>query len=460
MKLHRRSVLRGLGGLAVGLPLLPSLRSKKAVAHGTTTTPPFVIFFDQANGVASEWEHSALGPEPERFWPHQFGPLDAANVEGRTLAELDGFFDRLLVVGDVNMDGFDYQDGHARGYLQGLTARGPTGQYQEHADGESLDHRIGTELNEDGRESLFLYVGREEPTICYRAAGQRRSALRDPVQAYEALMGLDPGDFEKLIVRQRSVNDLVREQMEGILQHPRLAAADRQRLELHRDSIRDLENTLACNLEADEEAALADQAAGFESEDGDLVLEALRAHISVAALAVACGYTRAVSIQVGGGGTTRYRNFDNGQLMENYHYISHRRLSHDNTGTLIPDSDLLHAYVDIHHARAFRYLLERLDQYVMPDGQSLLDAGLAVWWNENAHGEHFSDNIPYVIGGSAGGFLLQGQYVQADDPQTSNHRRLLQTLGSAVGLRNPEGDFLDDFGDPSLPGGLLASIMA
>jgi hypothetical protein len=460
MTFSRRALLTGAGSLALGLPLVPSLRSRSARAGGATTTPPFVIFMDQANGVASEWQHGSLGPEPERFWPHGFGALDAANAEGRTLAELAPFFDRLLVVGSVNMDYFDYQDGHARGYLQGLTARGPTGEYQEHANGESLDHRIGAELNADGRESLFLYVGQEDANICYRGAGQRRSALQDPVQAYETIMGLDTGDFEKLILRQRSVNDLVREQMEAILAHPRLSAADQQRLELHRDSIRDLENTLSCTLEADAEAALAGQAAGHSSDDGDLVLEALRAHMSVAALAVACGYTRSVSIQVGGGGTTRYRNLDNGELMENYHYVSHRRLSHDNSGELIPNSDLLHSHCDIHHARAFLYLLERLDEIVMPDGQPLLDAGLAVWWNENAHGEHFSENIPYVIGGSAGGFLRQGAYVQADDPQASNHRRMLQTIGTAVGLRNADGDPLDDFGDPSLPNGLLPAIMA
>lgn len=461
MKLSRRTILRGAGSVAMALPVLPSLvRGPRAAQAATSSTPPFAIFFDQCNGVASEWEFGVLGPEPERFWPHAFGTLDAANVAGRTLGELSDWLSRLLVVGHVNMDDFDYQDGHARGYLQGLTARGPTGQYQESASGESLDHRIGAELNEGGRESLFLYVGQEEPATCWRGAEQPRSALRDPVQAYEAIMGLDPGDFGKLIARQRSVNDLVKDQMASMLAHPRLGALDRQRLELHRDSVRDLETMLACNLEADEEAALAGDAAGWASDDGEQVLTALRAHLRIAALAVACGYTRAVAIEVGGGGTTRYRNLDNGELMENYHYISHRRMSHDNTGTPIAGSDLLHSYCDIHHARAFRYLLERLDAYSTPEGGSLLDAGIAVWWNENAHGEHFSTNIPYVIAGSAGGFLRQGVYVEADDPNTSNHRRMLQTLGSAVGLRSAEGDLLDDFGDPSLPGGTLASIMA
>jgi hypothetical protein len=35
----------------------------------------------------------------------------------------------------------------------------------------------------------------------------------------------------------------------------------------------------------------------------------------------------------------------------------------------------------------------------------------------------------------------------------------LNTIGSAVGLRNAAGDLLDDFGDPSLPRGVLPEIM-
>ena len=45
--------------------------------------------------------------------------------------------------------------------------------------------------------------------------------------------------------------------------------------------------------------------------------------------------------------------------MENYHFLSHRRLSHDSSGGVIADSDRLHSMVDIQFARTFKHLLDR-----------------------------------------------------------------------------------------------------
>jgi hypothetical protein len=183
--------------------------------------------------------------------------------------------------------------------------------------------------------------------------------------------------------------------------------------------------------------------------------------MKIAALAVACGFTRSVAIQVGNGndGNTRYRNLESNQLMENYHYLSHRRLSHDSSGTVIADSDLLHHWVDRNFARTFKYLLDELDQYQLPNGQNLLDAGVSVWFNDNGNGPgHSAKNVPYIVVGSAGGYLRQGMYIRpAGDP---NLNRFLNTLGTAVGVRNASGGPLDDFGDPSLPGGLLDELLA
>ncbi|MCA9681674.1 MAG: DUF1552 domain-containing protein, partial [Myxococcales bacterium] len=156
----RRAFLAGLGGVAVGLPFLEAFAPREAKA--ADGIEPFAIFFRQANGVAAE-QNTDLGAEPERFWPMAPGALNSANVAGRSLEELDGYLDRMLVVGNVSMENFDYADGHARGALQGLTAQGPVvaglGGDSEAA-GESIDHRIGRELNPDGRDSLFLYAGR------------------------------------------------------------------------------------------------------------------------------------------------------------------------------------------------------------------------------------------------------------------------------------------------------------
>jgi hypothetical protein len=286
--------------------------------------------------------------------------------------------------------------------------------------------------------------------------------LHNPVNAYALMMGIDQELFAELAARQQSVNDLVRDHMTSLMNSPKLSAADRQRLQLHFDSIQDLSSNLSCNLTEDQEANLDGASAGYDSNIGDEFMSALRTHMDIAVLAVACGYTRSVAMQVGSGndGSGRYTNLANGEVMENYHYLSHRRLSHDSSGSIIPDSDLLHHYVDRHFAQAFNYLLDRLSEYVVPTGENLLDCGVSVWYNDNANGPgHSPVNVPYILAGSAGGFLRTGEYIEASGGE-GNHAQLLNTIGSAVGLRNAQGDYLDDFGDPSSPKGVLSELLA
>lgn len=472
MKVSRRNVLRGVGGALLGLPWLEGLAPRTAAAQAAA--PPFAIFFRQANGVAAEQDTSEIGAEPERFWPTRTGRLSVETLADRALAELSPYADRLLVVGNVNMANFNYGDGHARGALQLLTAQGPTVAGQggnSEAAGESLDHRIGRELNGNGNESLFLYAGNPGgwlggPCISYRGPGNRRSAIVSPYNAYQALVGgaagLPAQNASKRDARKRSINDLVRGQLTELLARPALSTADRQRLDLHLSSVRDLEVSLSCSLSDAEERAL--QSAGDGSEDGDEVLATARLHMDIAVLAVACGYTRSVAIQVGNGndGSTRYRDQTTGVLMENFHFVSHRRQSHGDDGGIIAGSDLLHHRVDVQFAQTFRHLLDKLAAYSM-GGSSLLDQGMAIWMNDLGNGPaHGSGNCPVVIGGSAGGFLRQGEYIRIDggDGDRENHARVLNTIGTAAGLRKPGGDFIDDFGDPGQDRSVIDELLA
>jgi uncharacterized protein DUF1552 len=472
MIITRRHVLRGLGGALLGLPFLESLRGTPSFAQNASV-PPFAIFFRQANGVAAEQDTNEIGQEPERFWPTETGPLSAATLSDRALAELSSHASRLLVVGNVNMENFSYGDGHARGALQLLTAQGPMVENQggnSEAGGESIDHRIGRELNGNGNDSLFLYAGQTGgwlggPCISYRGPGNRRSALTEPYNAYQALVGGGAGlptdaTGGKRGLRQRSINDLVRGQLSSLLSRPELNQADRQRLDLHLSSVRDLEVSLACRLsEADERALEAGSDEG--GEDGDFVLQAARLHMDVAALAVACGYTRSVAIQVGNGndGSTRYRDPTTGNLMENFHFVSHRRQSHGDDGTVLLGSDLLHHRVDVQFAQAFKHLLDKLAAYELPEG-SLLDAGMAIWVNDLGNGPaHGSTNCPVVIAGSAGGMLKQGEYLRIDG-DGANHARVLNTIGAAAGLRKPNGDLIDDFGAADQDRAVLSELLA
>ena len=206
---------------------------------------------------------------------------------------------------------------------------------------------------------------------------------------------------------------------------------------------------------------MEDTAVGFDSSDGDETLETARLHMDIAAIAVGCGFTRSVAIQVGVGndGHTRYRNLDTGAVMENYHFISHRRLSHGGDGTVIANADLLHHFVDVQFARTFRHLLDRLSVNI--GGQSLLNQGVCCWYNDNATGPpHSVRNVPWVLAGNAGGFLRSGQYVELTPGNTQpNHARLLNTIGSAVGLRKANGDYIDDFGEAGLSKAPLPELM-
>ena len=103
----------------------------------------------------------------------------------------------------------------------------------------------------------------------------------------------------------------------------------------------------------------------------------------------------------------------------------------------------------------FKYLLDRLSSYTIGSG-TLLDSGVAVWTNDLADKGHSTTNVPYVLAGSANGFLKTGQFIDAGNV-TNN--KMWNVVGSAVGCRN-NGEYMDNFGDPSLQPGFIDAMMA
>lgn len=469
----RRRMLRGVGGVAVALPFLEGWE----VADAAATDPGFAFFFRQPDGVAAEtlpaqetcstlgaFPSPIGGMEPERFWPRQAGPLSVESVQGRALDELTQYLEKLLVV-RVNTSDYQVGEPHSRATLQCLTGTGPVklGEGSSSlANGESIDHRIGRELNPGGRDSLFLYTGRIPgylggPCISYRSPGVRRAALNSPFAAYQFITGGSAAN-----ARTHSLNDLVRKQLVELLGNPILSADDKQKLDLHFSSIRDLEVNLSCMLKDDQARMLDAGTSLISSDNGEDRIRVTQLHMDVAVLAIACGQTRSVALQFGSGndGNTRFVDPETGVRMENYHFISHRLSSDGFEGALIPGSDVLHHKIDRYFGKMFKYLLDRLAAYSMPGGGTLLDAGITAWFNELGTGPtHSPKNVPWVIAGSAGGRLKQGLYAIPGGPDEVNHPRLLSTLGAVLGVKNAGGQPLDDFGDPSLPKGQLNELL-
>ncbi|HSN99781.1 MAG TPA: DUF1552 domain-containing protein [Candidatus Nanopelagicales bacterium] len=457
--INRRRFLRGLFGVSVALPFLQSLSRKAAAGPGDV--PPFAIFVRQANGVVQE-----VGDEPEMFWPRNLGVINAETMAvdaDRAVSELAPYADKLLLVRGINYPFPGTTCGHAQGGNQCLTAArisdSPTNN-ESLAMGESIDNRIARELNAPGVEPLTLYAGKKagyiNEVLSYRGEKQLRAAERNPINAYMDLFGLsdiEPEALNRLREQRRSVNDLVREQMTALLARNDLSKVDRDKLDLHFQSIRDLEVALACSLPPEEVAAM--EAISADVGQNDNIEVVTRMQMDIIALAMACGATRAATLQIGDGNdSTEYTI--NGVRQKSFHKISHRIDSDGADGPPIEGAMELHHQIDRIHGRMFKYLLDRLSAYDLGAG-SLLDYGVAMWTADLADKYHSYNNIPYVLAGGASGFLRTGRYVDAGGV-TNN--LILNTIGAAVGCRNESGGPLDNFGDASLTPGLISDMLA
>jgi hypothetical protein len=435
----RRMVLGGLGGAVLGLPLLESLRARAADAE----VPHYAVFVRQANGVAQQ----ALSRG------------ESEQQSDRAVSELAPYADRLLMVkGTCFADETDITLRHPGGGNQVLTAamvsEDLTGTASR-AMGESVDNYLARHFEHLGGEPLTLYTGPRdgylEEVLSYRGPYDLRPAEDDPWTAYLRMVGGEQLDG-LLEDRRRSVNDLVRDQMQALMGRPELSQRDKQRLELHSDGIRDFE-VLACRLSEDEEQAMA-TLSGQGTLNSNRILVA-QMQCDLLALALSCDYARAATLQLGDGMDTTQFTVD-GRLLPTFHQISHRIYGDGMVGEPIEGADVMHHEIDRIHLRIYRHLLDKLDAY------GILDQSVVVMTNDIGVGvTHTYSDIPWLIAGVGDGTLRTGQFVDVRRRgQCVTHNQLLNTLITAAGLRKGEDRPVDDFGDPTLERGVLSELIA
>ncbi len=460
---NRRRFLAGIGGVVVGLPFLETFAPKKALASGADV-PPFAIFCRQANGVKQKTDD-----ENDEFWPSAAGKLTTASMQAdfeqndRAVSSLYKYASRLIAVKGISFNFPGNMCGHSGGGNQVLTAAQVT-QDAEHAAnlslalGESIDNLIARQLS-PGVEPLTVYVGGKhgylDEVLSYRGSMDLRAAENNPYNVYTNLFGLssiDPAALKLLKKRRDSVNDLVRSEMKTLLARNDLSMADRQRLDLHFQSIRDLEIGILCGL-SDSDVQALDAEQPYIQDDSKFETNC-KMMMDLVVLAMSCGSARACTLQLGNGNnSTVYTGTG-----YSYHKISHRIDSDGATGDPIANAAELHHQIDKTHAGLFEYLLDKLDAVQLMNG-TLLDAGVTVWHNDLANKYHAYDDVPFILAGGAKGALKTGHFIDSGGTKITNNL-LLNTIGAAVGCKNGGGGPLDDFGDPSLPKGRIDQIVA
>jgi hypothetical protein len=252
--MKRRAFLTGAGGVAIGLPFLESLPGKSAWA--ADGAPVFTLFIVAQNGVVNK-----------NFFPSATGALTTASLSANAdiaTSVLAPHAANLLFLKGINyVNPGPRGCGHAEGCVQTLTglAPGSTGN-TAFASGPSADTLIAKALGNN--EPLAVYSGQkgfiaERISVKGAGAGQVRSADVNPYLLYSKVVGLtgtgtgggttNPGGgvdpiAQELANRRKSVNDLVRGELNRLMSMPVLSSADKQRLEQHFQAIRDIEVTM------------------------------------------------------------------------------------------------------------------------------------------------------------------------------------------------------------------------
>ncbi len=463
MRLRRRKFLAGAGA-TLALPMLESVIFEGSRAQADVERPVYSFFFRTGNGVQQSAQ--LFDQEPERFWPNSQGPITSELLRtrdaDRAVSELAEYADQLLMVRGTRYAFPETNCAHAGGICQALTASSFTSQANRSmANGPSIDWLISQRCNPPGVEPLTLMTGSQNDFIGHRlsfSGPQRlRGAENNPLLVYMDLVGVDRRDEEtinQIALRRRSVNDLVRDELRDLLGSPLLGSYDKQNLNTHLEAIRDVEVQMSCTLMDGRVDAI--RTISESATDNDLRMDVSRIFMDLVALAFACDQTRTATLQHGGGNDgTRY--VVNGERQNSFHRISHRQDTDGFGGPRIANADRLHHEIDRLMAQTFAHVLGRLRMYPGRTGPNLLSNCMAVWLNDIGNGWHSYQNLPWIIGGSADGFLKQGVYI---DVNGEGHNRLLNTVLSAHGLRNDDGDFYDSFGDARYEPGVLDQLIA
>jgi hypothetical protein len=464
----RRAVLKGLGGTAIGLPLLDVFSPRRAQAQAAASNS-FALFVVGSNGVAQAYNNL----EPDQFWPRTPGNLTREGMMAdlaakRSTGELAEHASRLLILRGIKLPFRSSGDSHNSADCQILTCQQNISKPVPTAFGESVDNRIAREKNAPGREPFVLRVIRGPHSIgavSYRGRNGQRFGDDSPIAAYERMVGFtqntDPGLAAQVKARRLSVNDLIRGEMKRLLGRTDLSMDDRRRLDGHFTAIRDIEVTLTGALAPDTAANLKDvgtMAGGTPKYyNNDFAELTMGVQMDLMAFAASSGYSKTAVLKIG----DRSDNFNwplPGFPRINFHKIAHRSESGlGDSATRIQGAHEMHYLIDRIYMRLFKRFLDRMAAMSTPQGP-LLDQGFVAYTNQNANGWHNFNPIPWIIAGNAGGYLQTGRFMSL--PSQVNLNLLFNSLLGAVGVTKPDGSPVDDFGAAELPKGRLAEILA
>lgn len=452
--LSRRTLLRGAGGIAIGLPMLEAmLGSRRGHAAEGDPPPRFLVVFSANGTIEERW--TPVGTEEDFV-------LDDPSDPGRILAPLEAFKDRLLVFGGLDMlsrshgpggNGHDLGMGHMLTGTDLVVGPSGVGEFSHLPDGSaggpSIDQAVADLI---GQETAFrslefgvqanLDINRQITSrMCYRGPFEVLPPENDPRAAFDSIflqLGTDPVELAKLKARRASVLDRVKGDFDRL--NAKLGGNDRQKLDAHLQAIREVEQSLEAAGGPLAGCELPDEPGDVNPGSNDQYPTIGRLQMDLMAMALTCDITRVSSLQWSTAQSgTRFTWLG--------HSDSHHGLSHEADNSTEARTQL----VQINHwyAEQFAYLLGKLAAQPELDG-TLLDNTVVLWVNEQGNGQtHSKDEIPFVLAGNYAGKLRTGRWLRYEQRAHNDlYLALLQMFGSEALT----------FGNAAVNGGALENL--
>lgn len=424
---NRRSLLKAMGLAPAIMPLLDA-----EVARAATPRPKRLIVIAVPNGVREEV-----------YWP-------TGSETSWTIAPTAPLAPLIPHQRDITfLGGIKLQNGHdALGGLGGhgslpflLTGgRGSPGPkigdgVMLSASNPSIDVYVAKQLgakNDFRFESLVLvpwkhdgyndgYLSFYGPAIA-GSIPNVPTQRHDPVALFDDLFGGGAGDANaaKIRAQRRSVLDFAGNYL-GYMSKS-LGVEDKRRLEAHAEGIRRIEKQLAPGPAACMKPALGDPAkldSSITNANPNLPF-IIKAHLDLTVAAMACDVTRVASMLWADSGNGRWvwswlgpeftkpgRDFANGgenMGLRNDHEIAHR----DGEAEFTPLKNRATQW----YLEQLAYLIDRLKQTPDAGGGTLFDTTAVLFVNmQRTGGGHQTDNLPWILAGSAGGYFKTGRFI-------------------------------------------------
>jgi hypothetical protein len=432
-RLNRRTVIRGAGTIAIGLPWLECMTDKKAEAQTTAANAAkrFIAVYQPGGTVMN------------RFTPTG---TETAPVLSPILAPLEMVKSKINIVQGLTMSSAVGEQ-HQAGIIAFLSGTEQVTPNTVYARGPSIDQVLAA------RVSMGKPIRSLELAIRW-ATGKSHGRLHpinslnfenntsfspippriDPQAIWNEIFGNistdPPTNAEAIrINRKKSILDFVDRKYVALSQ--RLGAGDRQRLEEHLAKVREIEAGLVppepppatCIAPTKVDTSDYNPRAGLNSaDDGSIRDTASDAAIpkvgkfmmDMAVMAMACDRTAVASIQWSD--TEAKHTFPWLSLPDHHHFYQH------DGGFRAAECEKVANWYSQMHA----YLLQKMETTMMgPDNHTLLSESVVLFGSEIQKPDlHQKDNMPFILAGNGGG-MRTGRWLRYS---AQSHNNLLVSI--------------------------------